>query len=61
MSSSSSGGSRVKEGWLKKSAPIQGGKKVLWKAKWVVLELNAAAATGNLLYFDKQKDPTPKA
>jgi hypothetical protein len=59
--SSSTTTTRVREGWLKKSAPILGGKKVLWKAKWVVLELNSAAQTGNLLYFDKKSDAVPKA
>jgi hypothetical protein len=50
-----------KEGWLKKSAPILGGKKVLWKAKWCVLEVNDARRVVNLLYFDKQRDAVPKA
>jgi hypothetical protein len=56
-----SGGETRKEGWLKKSAPILGGKKVLWKAKWCVLEVNDSRRVVNLLYFDKQRDAVPKA
>jgi hypothetical protein len=43
----------IKEGQLQKSSEILGGKKLMWKKKWCVID-RLADGTRRFLYYDKR-------